>query len=167
MNADGSGQTNISNKLPNDASPDGGPIGAPPPQPEEDNTTSPVITVPEGVTEEATSPDGAQVSFEVYAEDDLDGPTDVDCDHNSGETFLIGETVVTCTAEDLTGNSLEESFTIRVQDTTEPDVEIIEAVDRRDREIADGSTTSIQYIEIAFEATDIVGIDKTECSLDG
>lgn len=62
---------------------------------------------------------------------------------------------------------MEESFTIRVQDTTEPDVEIIEAVDRRDREIADGSTTSIQYIEIAFEATDIVGIDKTECSLDG
>ncbi len=97
---------------------------SPLPQPSAD-TTLPVITVPEDITEKATSPDGAQVSFEVAAEDDVDGPTDVSCDHNSGETFPIGETVVTCNAEDLEGNrAKEESFTITVQDTTAPDVEL-------------------------------------------
>jgi len=62
----------------------------------------------------------------------------------------------------------EESFTITVQDTTEPDVEITEAVDRRrNTEIPDGGTTPIPYIQITFEATDVAGIDETECSLDG
>jgi hypothetical protein len=118
---------------------------------------------------EATSPEGTQVSFEVSAQDDEDGPTDVDCDHNSGETFPIGETVVRCNAEDLAGNRADEkSFTITVQDTTAPDVEITEASDRRNgREIAEGSTTNMRYIEITFEATDAVGIENTECSLDG
>jgi hypothetical protein len=97
---------------------------SPSPQPSAD-TTLPVITMPEDITEEATSPDGAEVSFEVAAEDDVDGPTDVSCDHNSGETFPIGETVVTCNAEDLEGNrAKEESFTITVEDTTAPDVEL-------------------------------------------
>jgi hypothetical protein len=133
------------------------------------DTTRPLITVPEDITEEATSPDGEQVSFQVSAQDDEDGPTDVSCDHNSGETFPIGETIVTCNAEDLAGNRADEkSFTITVQDTTAPDVEITDASDRRNgREIAEGSTTNMRYIEIIFLATDAVGIDKTECSLDG
>jgi hypothetical protein len=79
------------------------------------DTTPPVITVPEDITEEATGPDGAQVSFEVSADDDVDGPVDVTCDHNSGERFPIGETVVRCTAEDSAGNTAEESFTITVE----------------------------------------------------
>ena len=33
--------------------------------------------------------------------------------------FPIGETIVTCSAEDLTGNTAQESFTITVQDTTQ------------------------------------------------
>jgi hypothetical protein len=132
------------------------------PIPPPPDTTRPVITVPEDITEEATSPDGAQVSFEVSAQDDEDGPVDVSCDHNSGETFPIGETVVTCSAEDLAGNRADEkSFTITVRDTTAPDVEITEASERRNgREIADGSTTNMRYIEITFEATDAVGVDK-------
>jgi hypothetical protein len=85
------------------------------------DTTPPVITVPEDITEEATGPNGATVSFEVSAEDDVDGPVDVTCDHNSGETFPIGETVVTCTAEDLAGNTAEESFTITVEEPADND----------------------------------------------
>jgi hypothetical protein len=141
-------------------------VNPPPPTPD---TTAPVINVPDDITEEATSPVGATVSFEVSAQDAEDGPTDVECDHNSGETFPIGETVVTCNAEDLAGNRADEkSFTITVHDTTAPEVEITQATDRRNgREIADGSTTNMRYIEITFEATDAVGMDKTECSLDG
>jgi hypothetical protein len=44
----------------------------------------------------------------------------------------------------------EESFTITVQDTTEPDVEITEAVDRRsNKEIPDGGRTSISSYSFA------------------
>jgi hypothetical protein len=64
---------------------------------------------------EATSSDSATVSFEVSAEDDVDGAVDVSCDYNSGDTFSIGETVVTCTAEDSAGNRAEETFTITVE----------------------------------------------------
>jgi hypothetical protein len=164
--ADGSGQTNITNHPAADYDPDFTSSAAT--QPPEEDTTPPVITVPGDLTEEATGPNGAEVSFEVSAMDEVDGPTDVECDHNSGETFPIGETVVTCSAEDLVGNAAEESFTITVQDTTAPDVEITEASDRRNgRAIADGSTTNMRYIEITFQATDVVGIDGTECSLDG
>jgi Tol biopolymer transport system component len=138
-----------------------------PPTPPPADTTAPVIILPNDITEEATSPDGAEISFEVSAQDDVDGPTDVTCDYNSGDTFPIGETVVTCSAEDAAGNSAEESFTITVQDTTAPEVEITEAIDRRNREVADGGTTPTPYIKITFEATDAVGIDSTECSLDG
>ena len=80
----------------------------------------------------------------------------------------MGETVVTCSAEDAAGNRAEESFIITVQDTTSPDVEITGAVDRSGRQITDSSgRTSIPYIRITFEVTDGVGIDETECSLDG
>lgn len=51
-------------------------------------------------------------------------PCNVSCDHNSSETFPVDETVVTCNAEDLVGNVAEESFTIAVEDTTAPDVEL-------------------------------------------
>ena len=166
MNADGSEQTNISNNPAVHDNPDWGPATATEPE----DTTPPVITVPEDITEEATSPYGAEVSFEeeVTAEDDVDGAVDVSCDYNSGDTFPIGETVVTCTAEDAADSAAEESFAVTVQDTTAPDVEIIEAVDsRRSTEIPDGGTTPIPYIRITFEATDTVGIDETECSLDG
>jgi PKD repeat protein len=81
-----------------------------------EDTTPPVITVPDDITEEATGPDGATVSFEVSAEDDVDGPVDASCDPNSGEIFPIGQTVVTCTAQDFAGNIAEESFTITVEE---------------------------------------------------
>jgi hypothetical protein len=68
----------------------------------------------------------------------------------------------------LAGNRADEkSFAIIVQDTTAPDVEITKAADKKDVEIAERSTTKSHYIHITFEATDAVGVDKTECSLDG
>jgi hypothetical protein len=164
MNADGSDQHNLSNN------PDGGDL-APDwgiaTETEPEDTTPPVITVPEDITEEATSSDGPEVSFEVSAEDDVDGAVNVNCDYDSGDTFPIGKTVVTCSAVDAAGNRAEKSFTITVQDTTDSDVEITRAVDRRSNtEIPNGGITPIPYIRITFEATDAAGIDETECSLD-
>jgi hypothetical protein len=134
------------------------------------DTTPPAISVPEDITAEATGPEGAAVSFDVSAEDLVDGPVvDVSCDHNSGDTFPLGQTTVTCSAQDSRGNSAQDSFIIEVVDTTAPDVEIKGAVDRTDRQISDGGTTPTPYIRITFEASDAVGIDSrgTECSLDG
>ena len=121
------------------------------------------------MTLEATGPDGAQVSFEEEpsATDDVDGPVDVTCDYDSGDTFPIGGTVVTCSAEDAAGNSAEETFTITVQDTTDPDVEITQVVDRRNRVLDEGDTTPTPYIRVTFQATDAVGVEDIECSLDG
>jgi HYR domain len=139
-------------------------VDPPPP-----DTAAPITTVPEDMTVEATGPNGAQVSFEQEpsAIDDVDGPVDVTCNYNSGDTFPIGDTVVTCSATDAAGNSAEETFTVTVQDTTDPDVEITEVVDRRNRVLEEGDTTPTPYIRVTFEATDAVGVEDTECSLDG
>jgi hypothetical protein len=120
-------------------------------------------------TSNATGPNGAQVSFEqeLSATDDIDGSVDVTCDYSSDETFSIGGTVVTCSAEDAAGNSAEETFTITVQDTTDPDVEITQVVDRRNRVLAESDTTPTPYIRVTFEATDAVGVEDIECNLDG
>jgi hypothetical protein len=58
----------------------------------------------------------------VSAEDDIDGPVDVTCDHNSGDTFPISETLVTCTAADSAGNRAQEPFLITVKEPPSDDV---------------------------------------------
>jgi hypothetical protein len=51
---------------------------------------------------------------------------------------------------------------------TPRDFEITKAVDKKDKEvISDSSTTKPRSIHITFEATDVIGIDRLEFSLDG
>ncbi|MEV5003280.1 hypothetical protein [Nocardioides sp. LML1-1-1.1] len=64
------------------------------------DTTGPVITVPEGITVDATGPEGATVEFEASAHDAVVGDVPVTCDPASGSTFSLGETEVRCTATD-------------------------------------------------------------------
>lgn len=82
------------------------------------DTTPPTLTVPDDITEEATGPDGATVSFVVSAQDDVDGSVSVTCTPASGSTFEIGTTTVTCTAIDAAGNRATASFTITVNPIT-------------------------------------------------
>ncbi len=83
--------------------------------------SAPVITVPEDITIEATESNGAVVEFTTpTAEDDVDDTVETICDHNSGETFPIGTTVISCTATDSSENEGNNSFEITVQDTTAP-----------------------------------------------
>lgn len=89
-----------------------------------EDTTAPAITVPADKTVEATGPSGAVVTFTASASDLVDGEVDVTCEPASGSTFGLGETEVTCSAEDTRGNSGSESFTITVQDTTAPAITV-------------------------------------------
>lgn len=85
-----------------------------------EDTTAPIVTLPDGITVEATSPAGAQVTYTVTALDEVDGPLTATCDHPSGETFGLGSTIVTCTAADALNNTGTARFTVTVQDTTPP-----------------------------------------------
>jgi PKD repeat protein len=92
------------------------------------NWQAPVITVPDDITVQAIGPEGAPVSFEVTATETLEGDTYtlptppynyLSCDHESGEIFPIGVTVVTCTAigqewQPGLRHTTQESFTITV-----------------------------------------------------
>jgi len=86
------------------------------------DTTPPVVTVPGPITNEATSPDGALVTFNATAEDAIDGPVDVTCTPPSGSTFPIGTTSVSCSATDAAGNKSTETFSVTVRDNTAPSI---------------------------------------------
>jgi hypothetical protein len=79
----------------------------------------PVVTV-EDKTVEATGPDGAVIDYPAGATDDLDGNLVPVCVPPSGSLFPIGDTKVTCTAEDSGGNVGQDTATMRVVDTTAP-----------------------------------------------
>lgn len=98
-----------------------------------DDTTRPVITVPENMVFEAPTEDGSQVRYYIIAQDDFDGSTrlgkdglhvqdDVGgdiiiCrDPASGSVFLIGDTQVECTADDSRHNTGVGFFMITVED---------------------------------------------------
>jgi hypothetical protein len=84
------------------------------------DTTAPVLLLPGTVTAEATDADGALVDYVATAEDAVDGPKAATCDPASGSRFPLGETTVTCTATDQAGHTTTGTFTVRVADTTPP-----------------------------------------------
>ena len=116
MNVDGTGLTQIPPPPHGEhRTPDWQPVFA-----AEEDTAPPFVTGPDDLTAEATGPDGTMVTFEVSAEDDVDGELTVTCDWESGATFPLGTTAVTCAATDRSGNTGVASFTVSVQDTTAP-----------------------------------------------
>ena len=84
------------------------------------DTTPPVITVPAPITAEATSSQGATVSFTATATDLVDGAVAVACSPAAGSIFPLGKTSVSCSAHDAANNAAGGTFTVTVQDTTAP-----------------------------------------------
>jgi hypothetical protein len=83
--------------------------------------TAPTLVLPNDIDNvEATSSAGAPVTFTVTATDLQDGDltSAVTCDHNSGDTFPLGATTVTCQVTDAGGLTTTGSFHITVVDTT-------------------------------------------------
>ncbi|MDT3697824.1 MAG: InlB B-repeat-containing protein [Thermincola sp.] len=85
------------------------------------------------ITVEASSPQGAHVTYWPMAMDERDGWTSVISTPGSGFLFGLGETTVTAWSEDHSGNRATGTFKVTVQDTTPPvitvPVDIIVPVD--------------------------------------
>jgi len=80
------------------------------------DSSAPAVMCPADAATEATSPEGAPVSFaEATA-----GDAQVTYSHARGGTFPVGETVVTATAKDADGNTGTCTFRVTVTDTTKP-----------------------------------------------
>jgi streptogramin lyase len=92
------------------------------------DTTPPTITVPSETTVNATSPNGATVSYQATATDDTDPNPTIACDPPSGSMFAIGSTVVSCTATDASGNRATASFTVRVKEAAAQLTDLYNAV---------------------------------------
>jgi hypothetical protein len=84
---------------------------------------NPLLSIPESVFADATSAAGANVSFFVSGTSFVDPAPVVSCDHNSGDLYPIGETIVHCTATDSFG-SISGSFSIFVFDGGAPVVTV-------------------------------------------
>jgi len=89
------------------------------------DTTAPGIIAPDSIEVEATSIDNTvEIGNPVY--DDLVDVTSVTSD--SPDTFPLGETVITWTATDSSGNSATATQTVTVVDTTAPELIVPEDV---------------------------------------
>ena len=84
------------------------------------DTVRPGLNTPGDIVVEATSANGAVVSFAVSATDNVDPAPVVACSRTSGATFGLGVTSVNCTATDAAGNVASGGFTVTVVDTTPP-----------------------------------------------
>jgi probable HAF family extracellular repeat protein len=104
------------------------------------DTTPPVLAVAD-VAADATSPSGATVAYTVTARDDVDPDPSVVCTPASGRLFPIGDTTVTCTATDASGNVSTAAFGVHVRGAAEQTARLADAVSTLP--IAGGLATSL------------------------
>ena len=88
------------------------------------DTIAPTVNVPMNKVVEATGPSGAPVTFAASAQDAVTSGLTTTCDRQSGSTFAIGTTTVSCSSTDAAGNTGSASFTVKVQDTTPPTLDV-------------------------------------------
>ncbi|TBR11479.1 MAG: HYR domain-containing protein, partial [Candidatus Nitrosotenuis sp.] len=82
------------------------------------DTTAPVLTVPENITQEATGPTGNVVSLGQPTTQDISEISSVS--NNAPSDYPFGSTIVTWTATDKYGNSVSGNQNVTVIDTTLP-----------------------------------------------
>jgi hypothetical protein len=117
-----------------------------------EDLTPPVLSVPTGITAEATSPLGAEVTWVATASDAVDGTVAVECDPDPG-VFPLGVTTVSCGAIDAAGNAATGTFDVTVVDTTAPTLTLPSQVTAA----ASGPTGAV--VTWLATATDLVGGD--------
>ena len=88
------------------------------------DTTPPSLNLPGNITAEAAGPGGTTVTYAVTATDSVDGSVPVSCSPVSGSVFPVETTKVNCSATDAHHNTATGSFTVTVQDTTPPSLNL-------------------------------------------
>lgn len=147
------------------------------------DTTDPVLVLPQDITEEATGPSGAVVSWSASATDTVSGALTPSCTPPSGSTFALGGPhAVACSVADTAGNDAAGSFSVTVVDTTPPAVtytgpavleatgpdgaaavltgsasDLVSGTLAADCTSADGATLALGVHEIVCTATDGAG----------
>jgi 4-hydroxy-3-methylbut-2-enyl diphosphate reductase IspH len=113
------------------------------------DTTSPSITAPGSITMEATSANSNIVILGNPVSSDLvDIPS---ISNNAPDVFPIGETIVTWTAIDISGNSASTTQTVTIVDTTSPELIMPE-------DIMIGAFSLEKQVEIGYaQANDLAG----------
>ena len=96
-------------------------------------TREPALTVPADMTVEAEAATGAGVSFKVSAVGRENQTLPVTCSPASGSNFPLGQTTVTCTAQDRPDEVTSKSFRITVADRTSPRLVVPASVTARER----------------------------------
>ncbi|MGY8665927.1 HYR domain-containing protein [Bradyrhizobium sp. UFLA05-109] len=94
------------------------------------DTTAPTLTPVANQAREATSAAGAAAFFAASASDLVDGAATVVFKEgntvvHSGDTFGLGNHIITTSTTDAAGNLSSETFTINVKDTTAPTLTLI------------------------------------------
>jgi hypothetical protein len=124
------------------------------------DTTPPALTLPADQILEATGPDGAVATFATSALDAVDGSVTVECDWDSGDTFPLGDTTVTCAATDAHGNEAGGSFQVTVADTTSP------VIDPHDDETVEATSSAGAIVNYTSPASSdaVDGAGTVSCS---
>jgi hypothetical protein len=119
------------------------------------DTTAPALAVPADIVVDATSPQGAVVSFVVSAGDIADSNPTVNCSKSSGSMFAIGSTIVQCTATDASSNSTQRSFNVTVNGAATQTANLIGLVQGFNlaQGISNSLDSKLQNILDAFNAT--------------
>jgi hypothetical protein len=119
------------------------------------DTNPPFMNAPSGnQTRQASSPAGAMVTYTATANDTVDGPRPVTCNPPSGSQFPFGPTPVTCSASDTRGNTVTRSFTIIVQDTNAPFLNVPFQAFNQDATSAAGAVVTFGGAVSAFDGVD-------------
>jgi Ca2+-binding RTX toxin-like protein len=90
------------------------------------DTTAPSITSPNNIITEATGSEGNLVDMEIVTANDA--VEIISIVNDAPDTFPLGETIVTWTATDSSGNSATATQTVSVVDTTAPELIIPENI---------------------------------------
>ena len=119
------------------------------------DTNAPVLICSTNIVAECTSSNGAVITFTASATDTCSGSVTPVCVPVSGSTFAIGTNLVTCTANDGTGNTNACTFTVTVLDTTPPTI----VTCATNRTLSASATCLVPLPDLTTEiaATDICG----------
>jgi hypothetical protein len=93
------------------------------------------------------------VTFVATAIDNSGAIPVISCDPPSGSTFAVGDTSVTCTATDTSGNSASRTFTVTVVDATPP---VVVVPTSPLFEVLQGPAGSIVNFDSLVSVTDLV-----------